>query len=63
MSNRLDDRLDKLLDEYWEKFEDMFPTMYFQDESKEDICERIEQCIKQDKTARELFDLDKGYKY
>lgn len=62
-SNSIDDRLDKLLDEYWEKFEDMFPTMNFQDETKKQICERIEQCIKQNKTARELFDLDEGYKY
>lgn len=56
-------KLRKLLDEYWDMFGDMFPTMNFQDETKKEICERIEQCLNQNKTAEELFDLDKEYKY
>lgn len=62
-SSLIDDRLDGLLDAYWEEFEDMFPTMNFQDESKEEICNRIEQCLQKHTIAEELFDLDKRYKY
>lgn len=64
MSNNSDNRrLRELLDEYWEMFNDMFPTMNFQDESKEEICNRIEQCLKQNRLAEDLFDLNNGYDY
>ena len=49
-SSLIDDRLDGL-------------TMNFQDESKEEICNRIEQCLQKHTIAEELFDLDKRYKY
>ena len=41
----------------------MFPTMSFQDESKDDICVRIEKCLAEGKTAEELFDLNYENKY
>lgn len=59
----MSNRLDNLLDKYWDKFEDMFPTMNFQDESKDDICVRIEKCLAEGKAAEELFDLNYGNKY
>ena len=52
-----------MLDKYWNKFEDMFPTMDFQDESKDDICVRIEKCLAEGKTAEELVELNYGNKY
>lgn len=64
MSNsQINTRLDQLIKEYWEVFEDMFPTMNFQDESKEEICNRIEQCLKQNMLAEDLFDLNNDYEY
>ena len=59
----MSNRLDNLLYKYWNKFGDMFPTMDFQDESKDDICVRIEKCLAEGKTAEELFDLNYGNKY
>lgn len=59
----VNNKLDELLEEYWNMFEDMFPTMDFQDESKEEICNRIEQCLKRSTAAEDLFDLSNEYKY
>ena len=56
-------RIDKLLDEYWDRFGDMFPTMNFQDEELDSICDRIEQCLQKGKKAEELFELNYDYKY
>lgn len=62
-NNSTNRRLRELLDEYWEMFNDMFPTMDFQDESKEDICKRIEQCIQKGKKAGDLFGMSQVYTY
>lgn len=53
----------KLLDAYYEKFGDMFPTMCFQTSTDKEMKAMIEQCIKEDKSAEELFDLDYDYDY
>lgn len=48
----------ELLDMYYEKFNDMFPTMCFRTATDEEMMSMIEQCIKKNKSAEELFDLD-----
>ena len=56
-------KVDDLLKKYEDVFGDMFPTMCFQDEDWDSICDKIEQCLKQNKTAKELFNLDYSRKY
>lgn len=56
-------KIDKLLDAYWDMFEDMFPTMCYQDETEEEICDRIQQCLDKKQKAKELFELDYSNKY
>lgn len=53
----------KLLDEYYEKFGDMFPAMCFQTSTDKEMKVMVERCIKEDKSAEELFDLDYDYDY
>lgn len=57
------ENLMKLLDAYYEKFGDMFPTMCFQTATDKEMKTMIERCIKEDKSAEELFDLDYDYDY
>ena len=53
----------KMMDLYEEKFGDMFPTMCFQTDTHEEIAEKIDQCIKAEKPAKELFGLDYSNEY
>ena len=53
----------KLMDAYYEKFGDVFPTMCFQTDTREEIADKIDQCIKAEKTAEDLFGLDYSNEY
>ena len=53
----------ELLDVYYEKFNDMFPTMCFQTATEKEMKTMVEQCIKENKPAEELFDLDYDDEY
>ena len=53
----------ELLDVYYEKFSDMFPTMCFQTATEKEMKTMVEQCIKENKPAEELFDLDYDDEY
>lgn len=53
----------ELLDVYYEKFNDMFPTMCFQNATEKEMKTMVEQCIKENKPAEELFDLDYDDEY
>ena len=57
------ENLMELLDAYYEKFGDTFPTMCFQTSTDKEMKAMIERCIKDDKSAEELFDLDYDYDY
>lgn len=52
------EKFDAAMQEYMGKFGDYFPTMCFQTDTEEQMIERINQCVKENKTAEELFDLD-----
>ena len=53
----------KLMDEYEEMFGDVFPTMCFQLDTDEDLKQKMNQCIKKNKSAEELFGIDDSNDY
>lgn len=54
----MEDMLMKYLDEYADVFEDQFPTMCFQTASDDEMIQLIKDCIHNQKTAEELYQLD-----
>ena len=55
--------LDVLLGKYEEKFGDMFPTMCFQDDSQQELAEKIQECLDKQTSAEVLFEIDNLYIY
>ena len=53
----------KMMDLYEEKFGDIFPTMCFQTDTDEEMIDKMDQCIKAGKPAKELFGLDYSNDY
>lgn len=49
---------DKIMSKYEKRFGDIFPTMCFQDASKDELKKMALQCIDKNTPAEELFDLD-----
>ena len=54
----MEDMLMKYLDEYADVFEDQFPTMCFQTASDDEMIQMIMDCIRSNKTAEQLYQLD-----
>lgn len=57
------EEMKKLMDKYEEIFGDIFPTMCFQTDTDEGLKRKINQCINENKSARELFDIDDSNDY
>ena len=53
----------KMMDLYEKRFGDMFPTMCFQTDTNEEMIEKMNQCIKAGKPAKEFFGLDYSNEY
>lgn len=53
----------ELLDAYYEKFKDAFPTMCFQTDTDEELIHKIDRCIKEGRSAEELYKLDYNNEY
>lgn len=52
------DKFQKLMDEYYEAFGEMFPTMDFQTDTEEELMQKMRFCLKENKPAEKLFNLD-----
>lgn len=53
-----EERLMDTLDKYYSLFGDCFPTMCFQSDTNEELIQKADRCIKEERTAKDLFHLD-----
>lgn len=53
----------ELMEKYREKFGSNFPTMCFLGASISEVNSMIEKCLKQEKSAEEIFSLDYTNRY
>jgi hypothetical protein len=58
----MDERFYNKLDEYYDKFDDAFPTMQYSFD-KEEVINKIDECIKKNKKIQELIPLKENVKY
>lgn len=52
------DKFQELMDKYYSVFEEHFPTMDFQTATDEELMQKMEQCLKENKPAEVVFNLD-----
>lgn len=48
-------RFARVMNEYYRKFEDYFPTEHFMTASESDMIDKMRECIKQNKQAKEVY--------
>lgn len=52
------DRFQELMDKYYATFGEHFPTMDFQTATDEEMIQKMELCLKENKPAEVVFNLD-----
>lgn len=52
------EKFDELWEEYHDRFGEWFPTMCFPTDTDEDFVKKMEICIQQEKSAKEVYHLD-----
>lgn len=50
--------MEEMMSKYYDQFGMHFPTMCFQTATDEEMSEMMSQCIKANRSAEDLFDLD-----
>ena len=53
----MEDLLYEKLDQYYDKFGDIFPRMEYSSLTNEEVINKINQCLKEDKPIQELMPL------
>lgn len=54
----MDEKFLEMWEEYHNRFGEWFPTMCFQTDTEKQTLEKMSACLKEDKRAEELYNLD-----